>query len=165
MHAAIMPRDVAPPNKPQVRCTRLAAVRLIAKCADMYTTSVSSSTSCCSCCGRCCCCRGVHTATPCDLKSPIRYARRGCPRLNSHRGASAAAVLASLRRDTALPACNYAFTGKFRRWWYSSPLCCTGGGRRLVPTGLSLCLALDDAGLHLNQLTHREQALVQYPRP
>ena len=67
----------------------------------------------------------MHTATPRDLQSPIRYARRGCPRLKSHRGASAP--------------------------------CCTGGGRRLMPTGLSLCLALDDAGLHLNQLTHREQ--------
>ena len=64
----------------------------------------------------------------------------------------------SLRRDTTLPACSYAFTiGKFRRWWYSSPPCCTGGGRRLMPTALSLCLALDDAGLHLNQRTHREQ--------
>ena len=26
-----------------------------------------------------------------------------------------------------------------------------------MPTGISLCLALDDAGLHLNQLAHREQ--------
>ena len=100
----------------------------------------------------------MHTATPCDLKTPFRYIRRGCPRLHSHRGASSAAVLASLRRDTTLPACSYACTiGKFRRWWYSSPPCCTGGGRRLMPTGLSLCLALDDAGLHLNQLTHRDE--------
>ena len=36
MHAAIMLRDSALPNKPQVGCTRLAAVRLIAKCADMF---------------------------------------------------------------------------------------------------------------------------------
>ena len=41
--------------------------------------------------------------------------------------------------------------------WYSSPPCCTGRGRRLMPTGLFLCLAFDDAGLHLNQLPHREQ--------
>ena len=94
---------------------------------------------------------------PCDLKNPFSFARRGCPRLNSHRGASADVVLPSLRRDTTIPACSYAFIGKFRRWWCSSPPCCTGGGRRLMPTGLSLCLALDDAGLHLNQLTHREQ--------
>ena len=33
--------------------------------------------------------------------------------------------------------------------WYSTPLCLTGVGRRLVPTGLSLCLAFD-ACLHLN---------------
>ena len=25
-----------------------------------------------------------------------------------------------------------------------------------MPTGLSLCIALDDAGLHLNQLAHRD---------
>ena len=81
---------------------------------------------------------------PCDLKFPIRYARRGCSRLNTHRGASAAAVLASLRRDTTLPACSYAFTiGKFRRWWYSSPPCSTFGGWRLFPTGLPLCPALE----------------------
>ena len=154
-----MPRGFAPPNAPQVGCTRLAAVRLIAKCAGMYTTSAFSSTSCCSCCTSCCCCRGVHTATPCDSKSPMRYTRPGCPRLNWHRGASAAAVLASLRRDTTLPACSYAFTiGKSRRWWYSSPSCCAGSGRRLIPTGLFLCFALDDAGLHLNQLAHREQS-------
>ena len=35
-HATIMPRGFAPPNKPQVGCTRLPAVRLIAKCADMF---------------------------------------------------------------------------------------------------------------------------------
>ena len=52
----------------------------------------------------------MQAATPCYIKSPIRYARRGCPRFNSHRGASAGAVLASLRRDTTLPACSYAFT-------------------------------------------------------
>ena len=40
---------LAPPNTPPVGCARLAAVRLIAKCADMYTTSAFSSTSC-SCC-------------------------------------------------------------------------------------------------------------------
>ena len=37
------------------------------------------------------------------------------------------------------------------------PSMLSGGGRRLMPTGLSLCLALDDAGLHFNQLAHREQ--------
>ena len=36
MHAAIMPRGVAPPNNPLVGCRRLAAVRRIAKCADMF---------------------------------------------------------------------------------------------------------------------------------
>ena len=36
MHAAIMPRGVAPSTKPQIGCTQLAAVRLIAKCADMF---------------------------------------------------------------------------------------------------------------------------------
>ena len=72
--------------------------------------------------------------------------------------ASAAAVRPSLSRDTTLPMCSYAFTiGKFRRWWYSSPSCWTGGGRRLTPSGLSLRLALDDADLHLNQLAHQKQ--------
>ena len=36
MHAAIMLRDSALPNKPQVGCTRPAAGQLIAKCADMF---------------------------------------------------------------------------------------------------------------------------------
>ena len=37
MHAAaIMQRGFALPNKPQVVCTRLAAVRLIAECSDMF---------------------------------------------------------------------------------------------------------------------------------
>ena len=35
----------------------------------------------------------MHTATPCDLKTPFRYIRRGCPRLHSHRGALAAVPL------------------------------------------------------------------------
>ena len=78
------------------------------------------------------------------LKIPIRYERRGCPRLYSHRGASAAAVLLSFRRDTTLPACSHTFTiGKFRRWWYSSPPCNTLDGWRLFPTGLPLCPALE----------------------
>ena len=98
-------------------------------------TSAFSSTYCSCCCCCRCCCRGVHTATPCDLKSPFRYARRGCLRLYSHRGASAAAVLPSFRRDTTLPACSYAFftIEKFRRWWYSGPPCSTFGGWRLSP--------------------------------
>ena len=62
------------------------------------TPTFAFSSTCCSCC-----CRGVHTATPCDLKSPFRYARRGCPRLYSHGGASAAAVRPNFRRDTILP--------------------------------------------------------------
>ena len=49
MHAVIMLRDFALPNKPQVGCTRLVTVRLIAKYADVYTTSAFSATSCCSC--------------------------------------------------------------------------------------------------------------------
>ena len=36
MHAALMLRDLALPSKPQLGCTRVAAVRLIAKCADMF---------------------------------------------------------------------------------------------------------------------------------
>ena len=36
MHTAIMLRDFALPNKPQVGCTRLAVVRLIAECADIF---------------------------------------------------------------------------------------------------------------------------------
>ena len=81
---------------------------------------------------------------PCDFKTPFHYARRGCPRLNSHRGASAAAVLPTLHRYITRPACSYAFTiGKFRRWWYSSPPCSTFGGWRLFPTGLPLCPALE----------------------
>ena len=99
---------------------------------------------------------------PCDLKSPIRYARRGCPRFYSHRGASAAAVLVSLRRDTTLSACSYAFIiGQFRRWWYSSPPCSTFGGRRLLPNGLP-CAPRSNVGLHLNQLLE-SKALLQYP--
>ena len=47
--------------------------------------------------------------------------------------------------------------------WYSTPPCCTGGGRRLMPTGRSFCLAFD-AGLHLNQLIE-SKALLQCPRP
>ena len=31
-----MPRDFAPPNNPPGRCTRLAAVRLLAKCVHMF---------------------------------------------------------------------------------------------------------------------------------
>ena len=81
---------------------------------------------------------------PCDLKNPFSFARRGCPRLNSHRGASADVVLPSLRRDTTIPACSYALTiGKFRIWWYSTPPCNTFGGWRLFPTGLPLCPALE----------------------
>ena len=37
MHADIIPRGSAPPNQPQVGCTRLAAVRLISKCKDMFS--------------------------------------------------------------------------------------------------------------------------------
>ena len=136
----------------QVACTRLAAVRIIAKCADMFPL-VSDYTHICflldlllqlllkllllllS--------RIAHSHAV-RLRTPIRCARRGCPRLNSHRGASAAALLASLRRDTTLPACSYAFTiGKVRRWWYSSPPCSTFGGWRVFPTGLPLCPALE----------------------
>ena len=92
------------------------------------------------------------------IPHPLRTARVPTIVLLSRGLSCLHAVRPSRRRDATLPACSYAFTiGKFRRWWYSSPPCCTGGGRRLVPTGLSLCLALDDAGLHLNQLTHREQ--------
>ena len=126
-------------------------------------TSAFSST-CCSCCWCRCCCRGVHTATPCDLKSPFRYARRGCPRVYLHHGASAAGILPSFHRDTAVPACSYSFTiGQFRRWWYSSHPCSTSGGWRLIPTGLPLYLALE-AGLHPNQFIENK-TLFQYSRP
>ena len=37
-----MPRGFAPPNAPQVGCTRLAVVRLITKCADMFTPHLLS---------------------------------------------------------------------------------------------------------------------------
>ena len=40
--------------------------------------------------------------------------------------------------------------------WHSTPPCCTGGGWRLMPTGLSLCLAIG-AGL---QPAHRAQGPV-----
>ena len=142
-----------------VGCTRLAAVRLLRNVQTCFrsfpitpTSAFSSTCSCCCCCCCRCCCRGVHTVTPCDLKSPFRSARRGCSRLYSHRGTSAAAVLPSFRRDTTLTACSYAFTiEEFRQWWYSSPPCSTSGGWRLIPTGLLLCLALD-ASFLLNQL-------------
>ena len=127
------------------------------------STSAFSLTYCrCCSCRRCC--RGVHTATPCDLKSPFRYARRGCPPLYSHRGASAAAGLPIFRRDTTLPACTYAFTiGEFRRWRCSSPPGSTSDGWQLIATGLPLCLALE-AGLHPNQFIE-SKALLQHPRP
>ena len=57
------------------------------------STSAFSTTSRRSCCCCCCCCRGVHTATPRDLKFPFRYARRWCPRLYSHRRTLAAVPL------------------------------------------------------------------------
>ena len=105
-----------------VVCTRLAAVQLLAKCADMFPLVVDSPHVCflldllqlmlmpllLS--------RSTHGHAVRLKKSPFRYARRGCPRLYSHRGAPAA-VLPSFRRDTTLPACSYAFTiGEFRRW-------------------------------------------------
>ena len=128
------------------------------------TSAFSSTCSCCCCCCCRCCCRGVHTVTPCDLKSPFRSARRGCSRLYSHRGTSAAAVLPSFRRDTTLPACSYAFTnGKLRRWWYSNPPCSTLGGLRLISAGLPLYPTLD-AGLHLIP-AHREQGLAPISSP
>ena len=121
------------------------------------TSAFPSTYSCC-----CCCCRGVHTATPCDLKSPFRYARQVCPRLLSHRGASAAAVLLSFRRDTTLPACSYAFTiGKFRRWWHSSPPCSTFGAWRLIPAGLPLCARCWSS----SQPAYRYQALSPISSP
>ena len=105
-------------------CTRLAAVRFSAKCEDMFVP-VSDFPHICflfdllqlllllpllpswSAHG--------HAVR---LKTPRHYARRGCPRLYSHRGALAAAVLPSFRWDTTLPACSHAFftIGKFRRW-------------------------------------------------
>ena len=106
----------------------------------------------------------VHTTTPCDVKSLLRYARRGRSRLNSNRGVSAAAVLPSLGRVTFLPTCSYAFTiGKFRRWWSSSPPRITFGGWQLFPAGFPLC-PRSNSGLHLNQL-FESKALLLYPRP
>ena len=58
---------------------------------------------------------------------------------------------------------------RLHRWrvltvvWYSTPPCCTGGGQRMMPSGLSLCLAFD-AGLHLNQRVE-SKARLQHPRP
>ena len=165
-----MLRDFALPNKPQVKCTRLPAMRLIAKCADMFPL-VSDYT---------------HTFFLLDLllqlllkllllsrsahghavrlKTPLPLRTARVPMIILPSGGSAAAVLASSGRDTTLPACSYAFTiGKFRRWWYSNPPCSTFGGWRLIPTGLPLFLALA-AGFHLNQLIE-SKAPFQYPRP
>ena len=158
MHAAICRAPLPHLTILLERCTRLGgratSREMCSHVSPRFPISPPSafSSTCCSCyCCRCCCC-GVHTVTPCDLKFPFRYARRGCPRLYSHRGASAAAVLPSFRRDTTLTACSYAFTiEEFRQWWYSSPPCSTSGGWRLIPTGLLLCLALD-ASFLLNQL-------------
>ena len=47
MHAATMLRDFALPNKPQVGCTCLAVVRLIAKCADMFPLVSDCPHICC----------------------------------------------------------------------------------------------------------------------
>ena len=105
-----------------------------------------------------CCCHGVHTATPCD-SLPV--------------SAPAVAECTRPRRATPsqLPQEYYPPCVQPRLYhrrvptmvWYSTPPCCTGGGRRLMPTGLSLCLTFD-AGLHLNQLIE-SKALLQYPRP
>ena len=142
-----MPRGFAPPNNPPDRAHtaggRAAYREMRGHVSPRFRLlphplSPRLAASCRCCCR--CCCRRVHTATPYDLKSPFRYARRGCPRLYSHRGASAAAVLPTVRRDTTLPACSCAFTiGKFRRWWYSSPPCSTFGEWRLISAGLLFC--------------------------
>ena len=99
------------PTKPQVGCTWLAAVRLIAKCEDMFPL-VSDCIHICFLLdlllqlrlklllrSRSAYSHDVRIKIP----HPLRTAR--CPRLNSHRGASAAAVLASLRRDTCRNLC------------------------------------------------------------
>ena len=98
----------------------------------------------------------MHTATPCDLKSPFRYARRGCPRLYFHRGASAATVFPasadippSLRADTPSPS-------------ESSD----DGGTAVLPVTPSVWLAIDPHRTPLvprarcwssSQPAHREQ--------
>ena len=169
MHAATCRATLPHLTILTVGCTRLGGrVASREMCSHVSPRSPISSTSafsstCCSCCFCRCCSCGIHTATLCDLKSPFCYAQRGCPRSYSDRGTSAAALPLSLRRDTTLPACSYAFIiGEFRRWYSSLP-CSTRGGWRLIPTGLPLCLVLD-AGLHLNQRIE-SKALIQYHRP
>ena len=96
-----------------VGSTRLAVTGLIAKCADMFPL-VSDYPHICFLLDMLqlllllplLLSRSAHGITPCDLQSPLRYVRRGCPRLYSHRGASAAAVFPSFRGDTTLPACT-----------------------------------------------------------
>ena len=152
-HAAIMPRGFAPSNNPPLGCTRLAAVRLIAKCADIFP-SVSNY---------------FHICVPLDLLQlvlllplllsrsahghavrlkislPLRTARVPTIMLPS-RGFSCCCT-SHRPQGYHPPACSYAFIiGKFRRWWYSSLPCSTFGGWRLIPAGLPLCPALG-AGL------------------
>ena len=51
-----------------------------------------------------------------QLKIPLPLRTARVPTIYSHRGASAAPALPSVRRENTLPACRYAFTiGKFRR--------------------------------------------------
>ena len=47
MHTPIMLRDFAVPNEPQIGCARLAAVRLIAECADMFPLVSDCPHICC----------------------------------------------------------------------------------------------------------------------
>ena len=132
-------------------CTRLAAVRLFATCADMFPLVSDYSHICflldllqlllllpllLS--------RSSHGHTVrLKIHLPLRAARVPTSILPS-RGFSRC-CFPSFRRDTTLPAPSYAFfaIGKFRRWWYSSPPCSTFGGWRLFPTGLPLCPALE----------------------
>ena len=69
-----------------------------------------------------------------------------CPRSCFRRRTSTAAVLPSICRSITLPACNHASTIG-TTVWHSTPPCCTGGGWRLMPTGLPLCLAFESKAL------------------
>ena len=170
MHAAIMLRDFALTNKPQAGCTRLAAVRLIAKCADMFPL-VSDYPDMCFLLdlqqlllllplllSR------SHTVTPCDLKSPIRYARRGCHDCAPIAGLqlwlyfpASTVIPPSLHVATHSPSESSDDGSTAAR-----PAAPSAGGDCSPPS--STCAPRSTASLNLNQLIE-SKALLQYPRP
>ena len=159
-----MLRDFTQPNKPQAGCARLAAVRLIATCTDMLSlvsnyphicllpdplqqlllTLLLLSWS-------------AHTHAV-RLKDPLPLHTARVPTIKTLVAGlhlllylpAFAGIPPSLRAATPSPSESSDDGGTAAL--HAAPV-----GRRLMPTGLSLCLAFDDAGLHLNQLPHREQ--------